>query len=268
MNLNFYQFIKKKYHFLQKIIVLSNVIPTISKNQEQANHYDEFQERFHGGRGLEMRKSLVECITTSTKDKMLVLDVGCGTGDISIRVANNFPKAKIIAIDASSTYLDVAKNKVKNNKFEKQIKFKKINLKTIDSNKIKQLGLFDIVISQYVLHYDFNHVSLFGKIHKSMNEGAKIIIGINVLLSDRHLSDLWWKNTEDYSFKWHLSKGSNSVEAKSKAKIDRVGLQRYVKKHVELYSLEKWMQMFKKAGFKDVECVWQDYHDVIMQASK
>lgn len=73
-----------------------------------------------------------------------ILDVGTGSGNIAIALANYIPQAKITAIDISDKVLKIAKRNAKLNRVEKRIRFTKIDiLKLLDNSYEK----FDIVVS-------------------------------------------------------------------------------------------------------------------------
>jgi len=76
----------------------------------------------------------------------IVLECGCGTGTISIEIANKVKE--IYAIDISSKMLDIAKRKTDENKIE-NIHFLQ---STIFDERYK-IGSFDVILAFNVLHY-------------------------------------------------------------------------------------------------------------------
>lgn len=81
-----------------------------------------------------------------TKDKIKILDVGCGTGEYTIRLAQQFPKAEIIGIDISEEIIKVAKKK------SKKYKNVKYFVDSAYETKLKK-NEFDVVCGFYVLHH-------------------------------------------------------------------------------------------------------------------
>lgn len=61
------------------------------------------------------------------KEKNNILELGTGTGAISISLAKNFKNVKILATDINSSALKIAKHNAKVNGVDKKIDFKKSN---------------------------------------------------------------------------------------------------------------------------------------------
>ena len=86
----------------------------------------------------------------------IVLDLGCGPGDVNIELAKKNPNAKILAVDGSRQMAELAKQKVKNNGLSDRIE---IITDRIPDIKISQKD-FDVITSKDLLHhipdpYDF-----------------------------------------------------------------------------------------------------------------
>ena len=77
------------------------------------------------------------------KDAFLA-DVGSGVGTISLIIAYKNEKIKLTAIENNNQYLELAKENIINNNFQKQIKL--LNIDVFDINK-NLINAFDIVVS-------------------------------------------------------------------------------------------------------------------------
>lgn len=102
---------------------------------------------------------LVEKIVNDfTKSESIrILDIGVGSGNISIALSNNLKKCVVVGIDISERALEVAKQNAKNNLVQNNIKFKKFDIKKDD---ITELGKFDLIVSNppYVSSSDFQYL--------------------------------------------------------------------------------------------------------------
>ena len=74
-----------------------------------------------------------------------ILDLACGTGISTLKIAEKFPQAEIVGIDLTKSYLDVATKKI-NTKHVQNIK-----LVQMPAEEMEQLpGEFDLVVGSFV----------------------------------------------------------------------------------------------------------------------
>ena len=76
-----------------------------------------------------------------------ILEAGCGTGAVLSDIVKMYPESNVIAIDFTEKSLKKAKEKFNDNT--------KVNFKLLDliSNKMKDIGQFDFIHCQGVLHH-------------------------------------------------------------------------------------------------------------------
>jgi len=77
-------------------------------------------------------------------EKLIILDIGSGSGNIAIALAVNLPSSKIVTTDVSEEALLVAKENSERHKVSERIKFVKHN---ILKNDLSSFPMFDIVVS-------------------------------------------------------------------------------------------------------------------------
>ena len=110
-------------------------------------------------------------------DKSLIIDLGCGPGNITERLFSRWPFAKVIGIDGSEEMLSVARKR------QQRIK------DSVDLNRFQyiygNLGLFanerfdfeqhpDVIVTNSVLHH-IHDPSLFWKAMKNLGKRGTII---------------------------------------------------------------------------------------------
>lgn len=89
-------------------------------------------------------EELIDWIIQDQKnDKIEILDIGTGSGCISIALAKNLSLSKVTAIDISPNAIDIAKRNANVNNVE--IKFREVDLFNIQ--KELQVSKFDIIVS-------------------------------------------------------------------------------------------------------------------------
>lgn len=100
---------------------------------------------------------LVENIILDVKNngEIKILDIGVGSGNISIALLMNLPGASVIGIDISPTALETARINSITHSVQNKIELMQFN---ILSDNINTLGKFDIVVSNppYISKSDYN----------------------------------------------------------------------------------------------------------------
>ncbi len=81
----------------------------------------------------------------------LVVDLGCGPGNITLRLAGLFPKARIIGIDGAESMLAVARERAQQQQL--QISFLCQNLQEVLRGAGALRGQADLIVSNSLLHH-------------------------------------------------------------------------------------------------------------------
>ena len=101
------------------------------------------------------------------KDKLKILDFGCGTGALSFILSES--GHDVLGIDISEKMIN--KSKIKNCTTNTSLNFKKINIKNINKT-----SYFDLVISRHVFWTLVNPIETLQKIHSLLKPCGNIII--------------------------------------------------------------------------------------------
>lgn len=107
-----------------------------------AASYDSVVRVFTLGLDAYWKWRMVGPVRTASR----VLDLACGTGIVTMRVHDKFPKAEFIGVDLTADYLERYKRRMAENG---------ISAKAIlaDAEMISLDGVFDLVISSYLPKY-------------------------------------------------------------------------------------------------------------------
>lgn len=112
------------------------------------------------------------CQRAGLVDGMRVLDLGCGWGSLSLYIAENYPKCKIVALSNSWTQRQFIEARAKENGFR--------NVQVIttdisqDRNPVE--GHFDIGFSIEMFEHMKNYAALLGKIARWLKPKAKFFV--------------------------------------------------------------------------------------------
>lgn len=94
----------------------------------------------------EVRKHQKTDVANDQSEKLRILDLGTGSGCISISLAKNLPGAKVFAVDISEKALDVAKENANNNDVEVEFVKGDVLNESFQSSTFEN-GKFDIIVS-------------------------------------------------------------------------------------------------------------------------
>ena len=141
------------------------------------NFYDKdhiyFLEKLWGdgymspGGATEVQKIFGEVNTRNAR----VLDIGCGSGGITISIINEFNAKKVIGIDVEDDVCSAAKTRVKQAGLEKQIEIRKVDPGPLPFRDLT----FDIVFSKDSLVHISDKEKLLKEIFRVLKPGGSFI---------------------------------------------------------------------------------------------
>ncbi len=123
----------------------------------------------------------VKQIKKREQEHFKILDLGCGTGNLTQKIRNAYPNADIFAIDFSDDMLNIAKSKNIEN-----VKYINADIFSLDTIHIP---FFDVIISSYVFHnfHSFEeHINMSKKVYNHLNVNGQFIIADIIDVNDSY----------------------------------------------------------------------------------
>ena len=111
-----------------------------------------------------------------------ILDLACGTGILTFQIAESFPNSKIMGVDMTESYLNVARMKLK--------PYHKITFLNQDAEKLNLNSKFDCITSSYIPKY-CNPDILISACLNHLNTGGKIILHDFTYPKNQLVKGLW-----------------------------------------------------------------------------
>jgi tRNA (cmo5U34)-methyltransferase len=189
----------------------------------------------------DMIHSLVYALPFHEKMMIKVLDLGCGTGNISMILKERFPKAHITCVDLAKNMIEMARIKLSpyNN-----VGFLIADFRDLDFNEE-----YDAVISSLALHHlqPEEQKLFYNKIKGYLKESGVFYNADNIMGSTEHLNQVYLDKWVEFMLRSH-----------SKEEIEKIWLPKHYEEDfpVPLLSHIQWM---RNAGFQDVDVVWKYY---------
>ena len=163
--------------FLFLLNVKRTLEPEIMNDNEQAKAYAEADFSSTDEEMVIQLERNISRLGSVINNKSLIVDIGCGPGNITERLASKWPFAKVIGIDGSAEMLDIARQRKEKNQILRELKglsYLEKNLASFLEERFKLCQSADLVVSNSVLHH-FHDPSLFWKVIKNIGKKGTII---------------------------------------------------------------------------------------------
>ena len=101
-----------------------------------------------------------------------LIDLGCGSGNLIIKIAKVFPNLELIGMDVSNEILSLAKKRAKEHSFNNKITFKVGNVENmpVPDNSI------DFIVSSFSLHHWIDPLKAFKEIYRVLKQNGSCLI--------------------------------------------------------------------------------------------
>lgn len=191
----------------------------------------------------EMTDALTLSLPFKSQETIRVLDLGCGTGNISAKIKQRFPQARITCVDMADKMINRAQHKLKN--------YTDISFKLSDFQKLEIDEHYDAIISSLALHHLENNEAKFKFyefIYYSLMKGgvfynADIVLGSSLYLQDIYLDK--WRNF--LRTKYSIQEIENKW----------LPIYRQEDRPIKMMTHLQWL---RKIGFRQVDVLWKYYN--------
>ena len=145
------------------------------RNSSTKNWFKDWSNEYDSTLGkVNRHHKLLDLVVDSSvvKDGEKVLDIGCGTGLLSLKFLKK-ADCIIYGIDNSPEMLEIFKDKIKKLNLSDKISLELEDAENIDFEN----GKFDIVASTVTLHHLKDKYPVIKKIYELLKEGGRFLIG-------------------------------------------------------------------------------------------
>ena len=131
-----------------------------------------------------------------------ILDIGCGDGKVTAKIAALVPQGRVTGIDSSPEMIDFARKRYPSTQFPN------LSFDRADAQKLDYHGEFDLVVSFACLHWIKDHIAVLRGIKQSLKPAGKMVIqcsgkgtgdDIFTLTGEVIRSDKWSRYFKGYS---------------------------------------------------------------------
>ena len=208
----------------------------------------------------EMLEAIVRCVPYTSRR---ILELGCGTGELSVKILNRCQDAQIIALDYSPRMIEAARKKMQLAVYEQRWNGIEADFGEWANNPEKfDIGTeFDACVSSLAIHHlgDEMKAKLFQGIAKSLKSGGCFWNVDPILPESPVLAEVYQAVREE----WAQKQGTTMEEVRSRLasnsdSVDYSSSYGYSSQD-QLATLDTQLQMLAKAEFKTVAVPWKYY---------
>jgi len=190
----------------------------------------------------ELHEAVLNSISPEFKGSLRVLELGCGTGELTARLLERFPYAQIWGVDYSEKMLAVAREKLATHE-------ERLTLIQSDFNQVEFPPQLDLVLSTLAIHHltDPDKLRLFQRVYEHLSEGGWFVNGDAVLFESVHHEYLHGVVREEHA----RANGLTTEELEQRLEE--------IQTHDHPATLIHQLHLMQAAGFSVVDVIWKYY---------
>jgi tRNA (cmo5U34)-methyltransferase len=183
-----------------------------------------------------------------------ILELGCGTGNLSLRLAEAFPRAGLTLVDGSEEMITVVRSRVEE---ARSLSPDRI---TYVLSRFEDLTLpaqsFDLVVSSISLHHVEDKATLYAMLRSFLSRGGRFCFADQIRGEPESNHQINW----DRWLEFCREPGNCTAD-----EID--SLLEHAAAHDHYTTLADHTVLLAKAGFSQIDCVWRNLMWGIVTAS-
>ncbi|WP_347239540.1 methyltransferase domain-containing protein [Microcoleus sp. FACHB-68] len=199
----------------------------------------------------EMLDTIVRCIPSNS---LRILELGCGTGELSLKILNRYPTAQLVAVDYSPRMLEFAQEKIHAAGYAGRVTWVEADFGELANNQKSMGEGFDCAVSSLAIHHlrDEMKLKLLDWINQNLNTGGCFWNADPILPELPAMAEVYKAVREE----WASTQGKSLAEVR--AKIGNSTPQGHSNPD-QLATLMAHLEMLKTAGFEPVAVPWKYY---------
>jgi tRNA (cmo5U34)-methyltransferase len=169
-----------------------------------------------------------------------ILELGCGTGNLTLRLAKKYPDAKLTLVDAAPPMLEVARARLGS----RAATFAASTFETMDFEPAS----FDLVTSTISLHHVREKAPLYRAVRRTIRPGGTFRFADQMAGGTRGNHLINWTRWLEF-----CREPGNCTEAEIASLLDHAAA------HDHYTAVGEHFRLLEQAGFKNPDCVWRNW---------
>jgi tRNA (cmo5U34)-methyltransferase len=179
-------------------------------------------------------------------DAQRVLELGCGTGNLSLRLAESLPAAALTLVDGSAEMIALVQSRIdeSGSRSGRRIAYVESRFEDLDF----PARSFDLVVSSISLHHVEDKARLYARIRSLMSIGGRFCFADQIRGEPESNHRLNWERWLDFC----RERGHCTPE-----EID--SLLQHAAAHDHYTTLTEHAALLANADFSEIDCVWRNW---------
>jgi tRNA (cmo5U34)-methyltransferase len=191
----------------------------------------------------EMTNRLVDYLPA---EPVRVLELGCGTGNLSMRLAATRPNASLTLVDGSREMTALTRSRLDQAKLGGIARHEFITA-TFESLALPARS-FDLVVSSISLHHVSDKGSLYERIRALLTSGGRFCFADQIRGEPDRNHQLNWRRWLDF-----CSEPGHCSPDELQSLVDHAAA------HDHYTTLSDHVALMSRAGFSEIDCVWRNW---------
>lgn len=198
----------------------------------------------------EMLTALINAIPDNKKNPK-ILDLGCGTGNITQKVLTRFPDAKVTCLDLSENMIEIAKDKLSD--------YEKIEYIVGDFTQMQIETKYDVILSSLALHHipnDEEKESMYKDIYEALEKDG-VFLNADVIKANSNYNEELNNKIAIREMKENGVTDEEITEHKGKRDANDIPT-----------TLINHIKMLENVGFEEIDVIWKHYSNAVYGGTK
>lgn len=205
-----------------------------------AERYDSLARRGMPRRE-EMLGALMDVLPDGAEE---VLELGCGTGALTVRISARYPEAKLLALDGAPEMVALAQERLGQAAIQRSTEVT-FEVQRFEENELPRQS-YDLIASNMSLHHVEDKGPFYARLRDALKPGGLLTFGDELKGAIPHVEELYWKGWLEFARRPdHLTEREISE------------IIRHVEEADYYETLPDQLTLLKSAGFVDVDCIWR-----------
>jgi ubiquinone/menaquinone biosynthesis C-methylase UbiE len=179
-------------------------------------------------------------------DAQHVLELGCGTGNLSVQLSESHPRATLTLVDGSPEMIELVRSRIEASRprSSQRTRYVSARFEELDLTA----GSFDLVVSSISLHHVEDKPRLYARIRSLITDGGQFCFADQIRGEPESNHRLNWERWLEF-----CREPGHCTEDEIESLLEHAAA------HDHYTTLSEHFALLAAAGFSELDCVWRNW---------